>query len=151
MPRPSKLTPEIQKKIGDSVSLGLTYALAASAAGVTYQSLNSWMKLGRDSTSGKYYDFYKHIEQRNAEGALRILRKLNDAAKAGNCQVCMWILSRRFPDEFGRRVYRKTNVVSENLNQNVIVDIAVNDADGIRKQILAKFDMVREGQESLTN
>ena len=60
-------------------------------------------------------------------------------------------LERRFSEDFGRRVYRKTNVVSENLNQNVIVDIAVNDADGIRKQILAKFDMVREGQESLTN
>jgi hypothetical protein len=29
MPRPSKLTPEIQQKIGDGISLGLTYALAA--------------------------------------------------------------------------------------------------------------------------
>ena len=142
MPRPSKLTPEIQQKISDGVSLGLTYALAASAAGVTYQSLNSWMKLGRDSTSGKYFDFYKHIEQRNAEGALRILQKLNDAANAGNCQVCMFILERRFPEEFGRRVYRKANVVSE--NQNVNVDIVINDADGIRAKILEKFAFDRE-------
>ena len=81
MARPTKLTPEVQQKIGDGVSLGLTYALAASAAGVTYQTFNQWMKLGRDSTSGKYFEFYKHIEQRNAEGALRILQKLNDAAK----------------------------------------------------------------------
>ncbi len=142
MPRPSKLTPEIQQKIGDGVSLGLTYALAASAAGVTYQSLNSWMKLGRDSTSGKYFDFYKHIEQKNAEGALKILQKLNDATRAGNCQVCMFILERRFSEDIGRRVYRKTNVVSENLNQNVNVDIVINDADGIRAQILEKFDLV---------
>jgi len=112
MPRPTKLTHEVQQKIGDNVSLGLTYALAASAAGVTYQTFNQWMKLGRDSTSGKYFEFYKHIEQRNAEGALRILQKLNDAAKAGNCQVCMFILERRFSEDFGRRVYRKTNVVS---------------------------------------
>ena len=137
MPRPSKLTPEIQQKIGNGVSLGLTYALAASAAGVTYQSLNSWMKLGRDSTSGKYFEFYKHIEQRNAEGALKILQRLNDAAEAGNCQVCMFILERRFSEDFGRRVYKKTNVVSE--NQNVNVDIPINDADGIRVQILEKF------------
>jgi hypothetical protein len=89
MPRPTKLTHEVQQKIGDGVSLGLTYALASSAAGVTYQTFNQWMKLGRDSTSGKYYDFYKHIKQRNAEGALRILQKLNDAALAGNCQICM--------------------------------------------------------------
>ena len=141
-PRPTKLTPEIQRKIGENVSLGLTYALAASAAGVTYQRFNSWMKRGRDSTSGKYFEFYKHIEQRNAEGALRILQKLNDAAKAGNCHVCMWILERRFSEDFGRRVYKKTNVVSE--NKNVIVDIAIDDPDGIRTQILEKFALSRD-------
>jgi hypothetical protein len=137
MSRPTKLTNEVKQKIGDGVSLGLTYSLAASAAGVTYQTFNQWMKLGRDSTSGKYFEFYKHIEQRNAEGALKILQRLNDAAEAGNCQVCMFILERRFSEDFGRRVYKKTNVVSE--NQNVNVDIPINDADGIRVQILEKF------------
>ena len=149
MSRPTKLTNEVKQKIGDGVSLGLTYALAASAAGVTYQTFNQWMKLGRDSTSGKYFEFYKHIEQRNAEGALKILQKLNDAAKAGNCQVCMFILERRFPEDFGRRIYRKTNIVSE--NQNVNVDIAISDADGIRKQIIGKFDRVEESNELLTS
>ena len=149
MPRPTKLTHEVKQKIGDGVSIGLTYALAASAACVTYQTFNQWMKLGRDSTSGKYFDFYNHIEQRNAEGALRILYKLNDAARAGNCQVCMWILDRRFPEDFGRRVYKKTNVVSE--NQNVSVEIIVQDTDAIREEILAKFDRVEESKKSLTN
>ena len=50
----------------------------------------------------------------------------------------MFILERRFPEDFGRRVYRKMNVVSENLNQNV--EITVQEADLLRKQILAKFD-----------
>ena len=148
MPRPSKLTPEIQQKIGNGVFLGLTYALAASAAGVTYQSLNSWMKLGRDSTSGKYFEFYQHIEQCNANGAKKLLQRLNDAAEAGNCQVCMWILERRFPEDFGRRVYRKTNVVSENLTHNV--ELIVTNADGIRAQILEKFVLGRENQEPST-
>ena len=75
------------------------------------------------------------------------MERLNEAVKGGNCQVCMFILERRFPDEFGRRVNRKTNVVSENLNQNV--EIIVNDADILRKQILAKFDRVGENNESL--
>ena len=151
MARPTKLTPEIQKKIGDGVSLGLTYALAANSAGVTYQTFNQWMKLGRNSTSGKYFEFYKHIEQRNAEGALRILQRLNDEAKAGNCQVCMFILERRFSEDFGRRVYKKTNVVAENLNQNVNVEIIVKDTDAIREEILAKFDQVGESNELLTS
>ena len=61
----------------------------------------------------------------------------------------MWILERRFSEDFGRRVYRKTNVVSENLNQNV--EIIVNDVDEVRKQILAKFNRVEESNESLTS
>ncbi len=145
MPRPTKLTPEVQQKIGDGVPLGLTYALAANSAGLTYQAFNDWMKLGRNSTSGKYFEFYQHIEKCNADAAKVLLERLNNAAAVGNCQVSMWILERRFPEEFGRRVYRKTNVVAENLNQNV--EISFRDADKIRKQILEKFDLVAESNE----
>ena len=56
----------------------------------------------------------------------------------------MWILERRFSEDFGRRVYRKTNVVSENLNQNVNVEIIVQDTDPIWEEILANFDLVEE-------
>ncbi len=149
MPRPTKLTPEVQKKIGDGVSLGLTYSLAASAAGVTYQSLNSWMQQGQKDKSGKYFEFARYINKCNADGARVLLEKLNDAAKAGNCQVSMWILERRFPEDFGRRLYKKMNVASE--NQNMSVDIAVNDVDSIRAQILEKFDRVEESNELLTS
>jgi len=54
----------------------------------------------------------------------------------------MFILERRFPEDFGRRVYRKTNIVSENINANV--EITVQEADILRKQILAKFDLLCE-------
>jgi|SRR5271157_910443 len=138
MARPTKLTYEIQQRIGENIALGLSYALAAESAGVTYQTFNTWMNKGKKSTSGKYYQFYKQIQKRNADAAKTCLERLNDAAETENCQVCMWILERRFPEDFGRRVYRNANVVSENKNENV--EIIVNDEDEIRKQILMKFD-----------
>jgi hypothetical protein len=137
MARPCKLTAEIQQIIGENIALGLSYALAASAAGVTYKTFNIWLNKGKTEKSGKYFQFYRYIQKRNADAAKALLEKLNDAVKAGNCQVCMWILSRRFPDEFGRRVYRKTNVVSE--NKNVHVEINVNDVDEIRNKIRDKL------------
>jgi hypothetical protein len=138
MARPSKLTPELQKRIGENIALGLTYRLAAESAGVTYKLLNLWMQQGKNSTSGKYFQFAQYINKCNADGALKLLERLNEAVKAGNCTVCMWILERRFSEDFGRRQYCKMDVVSENKNENV--EIIVNDADGIRKHILAKFD-----------
>jgi len=149
MVSPSKLTQEVQPRIVENISLGLTYKLAAESAGVTYKTFNLWMAKGRNSTSDEYFEFYNYITKCNADSAKRLLERLHDAANTGNCQVCMWILERRFSEDFGRRLYRKTNVVSENLNQNV--EIIVNDADKIRQQILAKFDRVGESNESLTN
>jgi hypothetical protein len=137
MARPSKLSPDITKRIGENIALGLPYSLAAEAAGITYQTFNEWHKKGKNSKSGEYYRFYKYIQKCNADAAKKCLEKLNEAAKAGNCTVCMWILERRFSEDFARRQYRKINVISENLNQNV--DIIVKDTDAIRKEILAKL------------
>jgi hypothetical protein len=149
MARPSKLTPDIQQRIGENIALCLTYRLAAESSGVTYKTFNLWMAKGRSSTSGEYYRFYKFIQKCNADAAKKCLERLNEAAKAGNCTVCMWILERRFSGDFGRRQYRKMDVVSENKNENV--KIIVNDADGIRKQILAKFDRFGKSKEFATN
>jgi hypothetical protein len=101
MARPSKLTPYIQKRIGENIALGLTYRLAAESAGITYKSFNSWMQQGKNLTSGKYFEFALYINKCNADGARILLEKLNAAAKTGNCTVCMWILERRFPEDFG--------------------------------------------------
>ncbi len=149
MARPTKLTPDIQKRIGDNIALGLTYRLAAESAGVTYKTFNLWYQNGKTDKSGKYYQFYQYIQKCNADAAKALLERINEAARAGNCQVCMWILSRRFSEDFGRRVYKKTNVVSE--NKNVNVEIIVQDTDAIREEILAKFDRVEESNELLTS
>jgi hypothetical protein len=138
MGRPTKLTPGIQQRIGDNVALGLTYSLAAEPVGITYKTFNEWLKKGKTDKSGKYHQFYQHVTKYNADAAKAFLERLNEAIGAGNCQVCMWILERRFTEYFGRCEYRKINVISENKNENV--EITVQEADILRKQILAKFD-----------
>ena len=131
-----------QKRIGDNIAIGLTYRLAAEAAGITYKTFNEYMNRGHTDKSGKYYQFAQYIQKCNADAAKVLLERINEAARSGDTQMCTWILERRFASDFGRRVYRKTNIVSE--NQNVNVDIAINDADGIRTQILEKFVLDRD-------
>jgi hypothetical protein len=76
MPRPSKLTPEIQRRIGENISLGLTYALAVSAVGITYQTFNDWIKRGQTEKSGKYFQFSQYINKCNAYAAKKCLQPL---------------------------------------------------------------------------
>src|ERR1035437_7877438 len=139
MSRPSKLTPDIQKRSGDNIALGLTYRLAAESAGVTYKTFNEWMNKGQTEKSGKYYQFAQYIQKCNADAAKVILERINKAARSGDTQMCTWILERRFASDFGRRVYRKTNIVAENLNQNV--EIVVIEADKIKEKILEKLSL----------
>jgi hypothetical protein len=55
MARPSKLSPDITKRIGENIALGFQYSLAANAAGILYQTLNERLTKGRNSTSGVYF------------------------------------------------------------------------------------------------
>ena len=82
MARPSKLTSELQQRIGDNIALGLIYSLAAEAAGITYKTFNLWMQRRQTDKSGKYYLFYKYIQKCNADAAKELLVRLNDAAKS---------------------------------------------------------------------
>jgi hypothetical protein len=75
----------------------LTYSLAAEDAGITYKTFNLWMNRGKIEKSGKYYRFYQYIQKRNADTATAHMECLNSAVDAGNCQICMFILERRFP------------------------------------------------------
>jgi len=139
MARPSKLTPDIQKRIGDNIALGLTYRLAAESVGLTYKTFNEYMNRGKTDKSGKYHQFAQYINKRNADAAKVLLERINEAAKAGDTQMCTWILERRFASDFGRRVYRKTNVIAENLNQNM--EIVITATDKIREKILEKLSI----------
>ena len=116
--------------------------MAAESAGVTYKTLNEWNQKGQKEKSGKYFEFSQYIQKCNADAAKALLERLNSLAKAGDTRICMFILERRFSEDFGRKLYKKTNVVSENINANV--KITVQEADILRKQILAKFDGVGE-------
>jgi hypothetical protein len=93
--------------IGDNVALGLQYSLAAEAAGITYQTFNSWINKGHTDKSGKYYYFYQYIQRCNANCAKKLLERLKSTAKAGDTWIFMWILERRFSADFSRREYRK--------------------------------------------
>jgi abortive infection bacteriophage resistance protein len=131
MARPCKLTKDVTKRIGYNIALGLTYSLAAEASGITYQTFNLWHKKGKTEKSGKYYQFYQYIQKRNADAAKTLLGRLNESAKNWELPSLMWIIERWFQNEFCRCVYRKTNVVSENKNENV--EITVKEADILRK------------------
>lgn len=107
MARQSKLTPETQKKIVGAIAEGNYLETAAAIGGVTYTTLNNWMRKGESASSGAYVEFLEAVKKAEAEAeALRVSR-ISKAGKEGNWQADAWYLERRYPDRWGKRIQQE--------------------------------------------
>ena len=86
MARPSKLSPDITKRIGENIALGLPYLLQPKLQELRIKRSTNGSRKARNSKSGEYFEFYKFIQKCNADAAKKCLERLNEAAKAGNCR-----------------------------------------------------------------
>lgn len=102
--RPSQFTEENRKRILEAIELGSTYELAAAYGGISYATLNAWLKREED----EYLKFSEDVKQAEGKAAVGWLQKIEKAATDGNWQAAAWKLERRYPREFGRTVKEVT-------------------------------------------
>ena len=104
MARPSKLTPEVQETIVKAIGLGASYADAAHAAGVSYETFNEWMKAGATAKTGRFLQFSEAVRKEEADAALRHLAVINNAAAKGDWKASLEWLRRRRRQDWGDSV-----------------------------------------------
>jgi len=119
MGRPSKLTPEVQKRITDAIRVGATYELAAQYGGIAYNTFNEWMKAGETATSGKNRELYEDVKGAEGEAAIKWLAVI-DKASIEQWQAAAWKLERRYPHAYGRSVTEVTGKDGKDLPVLVI-------------------------------
>lgn len=92
--RPSKLTPEIAKRIIDLVRAGNFAEAAAGAAGITRQTLHNWLRRGAEEGEGPFFDFAQELEIAAGEAEAKDVLSL---VKAGgkDWRAIAWRLERR--------------------------------------------------------
>lgn len=122
MGRPTKLTPETQKRIVDGIRMGATYELAAQYGGVSYDTFNNWIKAGVDAKSGSYFEFFNAVKRAEGEAAIGWLAKIEKAANDGEWQAAAWKLERRYPQNYGRHVQEIQGKDGSQLTLRVVYD-----------------------------
>lgn len=100
MGRPCKLTPEVTQKICDAVRVGLPYADCAKLAGVSYEVIKVWRRRGEQGDE-PYATFLAALQAADAE-CIHAALKIVGGAKEWQSKA--WLLERRRPQDFGRRV-----------------------------------------------
>jgi hypothetical protein len=99
--RRTKLTPEIQSKLVQAISLGTSYEAAATYAGVSRETVRSWLRRGERETRGIYHEFAEAMKVADGKATVACLATIRSAAQ-NDWKAAAWLLERRHPNEFGR-------------------------------------------------
>jgi len=145
MARPSKLTPEIQKKIIEAVKAGNYYEAACAYAGVSYSTLRGWIVKGEKAKSGKYLKFLEAVRQAEAEAEARIVLQWQKAMPE-DWRAAQAFLERRYPERWGKK---ETHVV-EGGDQKKPIKLQV---EGNIDELLEQYERIikRIQQNSMGN
>ena len=126
-----KLTPQLQKQIGDNITLGMPLKFAAEAAGITEVTFYNWLKRGEAESKGQFFEFAEHIKACKAKAVQLHLKLITKAATDGSWQASAWILERRYPEEFGRR---------EKIDMKAELDATIKgELDGARELLASRI------------
>jgi hypothetical protein len=90
--------------IVENLRVGATYADAAEAAGVSYQTFRNWLTQGESARSGKFFEFFEACRRAEAEARVRFVRAIYQAADGGDWRAAMEFLKRRDRRNWGDAV-----------------------------------------------
>lgn len=102
MARPSKLTPEVQKRLTEAIKAGNYYEAACGFAGIGYSTFRRWMLRGEKAKSGKYRQFWEAVTRAELEAEVRMVAQWQKHMPE-DYRAIRDFLERRFPDRWGRR------------------------------------------------
>lgn len=133
MPRPTKLTPEIENVIIDSVSMGNFIETACAVAGIHKDTLYHWLKLAEERPKSVYGQFRDKLRKAQAEAESDAVTLITSAGTT-QWQALAWRLERMYPEKWGNRL--KVDSKSEHSGPNGgpiesrhVVEIEFVDAD----------------------
>ena len=98
--RPSKLTPEVQRRIVRAIKLGATHAIAAARGGIDISTMMRWMAAGECDGARQYREFRAAVKAAEGEAAETALKRVNAAAAKGTWQAAAWLLERRYREGY---------------------------------------------------
>lgn len=99
MGRPTKLTPETQKKIVDAITAGNHLEAAAAYAGVEYRTFSYWMERGKTAKSGEFFQFFQAVMEAQARAEVTIVAQWKQQIP-DNWQAARDFLARRYPERW---------------------------------------------------
>jgi hypothetical protein len=111
MARPTKLTPELQKRITDAIQGGVDKKVAAAMAGIAESTFYDWLDQGRKPDAlPEFSEFSESIERAEAEAEVVKVGRISIAANNGNWKAASWWLERKHPERWSETKKLQTEI-----------------------------------------
>jgi hypothetical protein len=133
--RPSKLTPELTKRLVDAIKAGNYFETACSYVGIDYSTFRKWMVKGEKAKAGVFFDFFHTIKKAESEAEYRMVAQWQTQI-ADDWKASRDFLERRYPDRWGRKQEVKADIKQRNINSDL--DLSGFTTEELRK--LAGFE-----------
>jgi len=98
--RPTKLTPETQRAICESIALSIPNKYAAEEAGIDEDTFALWIRKGREGRT-PYAAFYQAVTRARACAVKSLTVRVLGGGKGSSGSA--WLLERRFANDYGPR------------------------------------------------
>ncbi|MFH1184475.1 MAG: hypothetical protein V1755_05490 [Chloroflexota bacterium] len=99
--QPTKLNPELQKRICDLIEAGMSKEAAAAHAGIASSTLFLWQAKGLDGDP-VYQEFSEAIKAAEDKQKGNDELVISNAASVGIWTAAAWRLERKYPQQYGR-------------------------------------------------
>jgi hypothetical protein len=114
MPRPTKLTAELQDRLIRAIRAGAHSEPAARAAGIAPSTYYRWMARGQVESTGLYHELHEAVRQAEAEAEVRAVAVIS-RAMSDDWRAAVGFLERRFPSRWRR--HQTTELLSKPAEQ----------------------------------
>ncbi len=98
--RPTKLTPETQRAICESIALSIPNKYAAEEAGIDEDTFALWMRKGREGRA-PYAAFCRAVTRARASAVKSLTVRVLGGGKGSSGSA--WLLERRFANDYLRQ------------------------------------------------
>lgn len=110
MGRNSKLTPELQEKICESLENGNYIETTCLSVGINQSTFYDWLNRGEQENNSLYTEFSKAVTRSQAKAEEKLLKLVLDSAPK-DWRAAVWILERRFSERWANT--QRVNILVE--------------------------------------
>ena len=136
--KPCRINPEMLVQLRDCISIGMSYSATSACLNISEDTFYSYMRKGKEGKA-PYAAFYGAVRESEAKLMQDCLIRLRKVCDTGSLEAIKFILSRKWPQEFGSSKELNIKQKVEAVSLQVTAPATISETNALRESILERL------------